>query len=51
MTRSLNPNHGEGAMAKKGKGGKKVRLSDLKITKGGGVKGGGLTKPPARLNK
>jgi len=38
-------------MAKKGKGGKKVRLSDLKITRGGGVKGGGLIKPPARLNK
>jgi hypothetical protein len=38
-------------MARKGKGGKKVRLSDLKVTKGGSAKGGGLTKLPTRLNK
>jgi hypothetical protein len=37
-----------GAMAKKGKGGKKVKLSDLKVTKGGSVKGGRLQ---TRLNK
>lgn len=38
-------------MAKKGKGGKKkVRLSDLKVTKGGAVRGGAASAL-SRLNK
>lgn len=37
-------------MARKAKG-KKVKLSDLRVTKGGAVKGGSAVKAPARLNK